>query len=143
MCFICIEDYDIDLSELNCNKCNKIKEIPKGLVNLRNLDISNTQIKEIPKELINLNNLWCDNTKIKEIPKELINLNYIYCNADYIWDKSWHKTENEINNIIPLQKFWKRNGKFIVKLPTLWKIDEYYSAKNYSPENIMKYVNLD
>jgi hypothetical protein len=53
------------------------------------------------------------------------------------------KTEDEIKKIIPLQKYWKKNGKFIINLPTLWGIAEYFSAKKYSPENILKYIELD
>jgi len=35
---------------------------------------------------------------------------------------------------------WYKHRKWI---KTLWKIAEYYMAKKYSPENILKLVNLD
>lgn len=62
---------------------------------------------------------------------------------DCYWDRSWLKTITEVKKIIKLQKFWKKNRKFIVNLPTLWKIAEYYTKKKYSAINILKYINLD
>jgi len=59
---------------------NKIKEIPKeigNLINLNYLDLSDNKIKEIPKEIGNLTNLKrldLNDNKIKEIPKEIVNL---------------------------------------------------------------------
>ena len=79
MCIICIGDYDISLTELNCSNCNSIKEIPKELVNLVYLRCYYTEIKEIPKELVNLKHISCFGTEIKEIPKELVNLTYLDC----------------------------------------------------------------
>ncbi len=152
----------VNLNGLDC--CNtQIIAIPKELINLTYLCVHNTQIKEIPKELTNLTYLFCDGTLIKEIPKEFINLKYFHCIhtqiteipkelvklkfVNYIgiiyWDRSWFKTKDEIKKIIKLQKFWKKNGKFIIKLPTLWRIAEYYTKKKYSPKNILKYVDLE
>jgi hypothetical protein len=49
------------------------------------------------------------------------------------------KTEDEIKKIISLQKYWK----LYKNLPTLWEIAEYYTKKKYSPENILKYIELE
>lgn len=132
----------VNLKQLHCSH-TQVKEIPKELVNLTEIDCDYTNIKEIPKELVNLTFLHCPNTQIKEIPKELINFTYIYYDKDCIQDKSWLKSKQEVKKIIKFQKYWKKYGKFINKLPTLWKIAEYYTEKKYSPENILKYINLE
>ena len=117
----------VNLKILYCCESIKIKEIPKELVNLTELICNYTEIKKIPKELVNLVYLDCEFTKIKKIPKELINLNNLYHNYNScVHDDSWIKTEDEINKIIKLQKFIK----LYLKLPTLWKISEYYTKKN-------------
>ena len=160
MCIICTKDYTINatkldcrdcknikeipkklvkLKDLNCNRCENIKEIPKELVNLKKLSCSNTQVKEISKELVNLKYLDCEHTQVKNIPKELVKIETIYHNDNCIQDKSWYKTSNETKKIIKLQ----RCIKLYLKLPTLWRIAEYYTQKKYSPENIMKYIDLE
>lgn len=152
----------INLKHLDC-KNTKIKEIPKELINLDYLCIHKTRIQEIPKELNKIIYLFCDETPVKEIPKELINLKYLHCIYNKVtkipkelihlkflncirkidWDKSWIKTKEEKQKIVKLQRFWKKNYKFIINLPILWKIAEYYTAKKYSPENILKYIKLE
>jgi hypothetical protein len=37
----------------------------------------------------------------------------------------------------------KRLIHWKAKLPTLWKIAEYYTARKYSPENVLLYISLD
>lgn len=132
----------IKLEELYCEG-EIVLKIPNTFINLKKLKcFDSTNIKTIPKEFVNLTKLICYNTNIKNIPKELVNLKILIKPQNCIWDKSWIKNENEIQKIIILQRFWKRNGKFIIKLPVLWKIAEYYMSKKYSPENILKYVDL-
>ena len=46
---------------------------------------------------------------------------------------------NKINEIIKIQRLFRWNKK----LPVLWKIAEYYTAKKYSPENALKYAYLN
>lgn len=133
----------INLRELNCESCRILIEIPKEFVNLTKFDCYDTKVKEIPKELINLTHLDCRYSQVKEIPKELVNLKDVKIPLDCIWDRSWIKTDNEINKINNFQIFWKKYGNYITKLPTLWKIAEYYTARKYSPENIMKYLDLE
>lgn len=48
-------------------------------------------------------------------------------------------TKLKVKKIIKLQRFIK----LYIRLPTLWKIAEYYTKKKYSPENILKYINLE
>ncbi len=154
MCILCTKSYNISLTELNCNDCQSIKKIPSILVNLTKINCDNTKIKKIPKELVNLYYIDCRKTKIKEIPKELVNLGRLDCDRTappppfnfiyyihnvVIQDKSWFKTKYEIKKIIKLQKYIK----LYLKLPTLWRIAEYYTKKKYSPENILKYINLE
>lgn len=43
------------------------------------------------------------------------------------------------NPVIKIQRYWRLRKK----IPTLWKIAEYYTSKKYSPNNILKYVNLN
>lgn len=148
-----------ELNKLTYIYCinTKIKKISKRFINLQVLKCYNTKIKEIPKELVNLWYLDCRKTKIQKIPKELINLNKLICNktdpippfylisSSYdlvIQDKSWFKTQDEIKKIAKLQKYWKLYLKLYSKSPILWKIAEYYTAKKYSPENIMKYIDI-
>ena len=133
----------VKLTELGCESCQDLEEISKKLVNLINFDCYDTKIKEIPKELINLRDLDCRYSDVKKIPKELVNLKNVKMPLDCVWDKRWIKTEDEKNKINSLQKFWKKNGNYITRLPTLWKIAEYYTKKKYSPKNILKYVDLD
>ena len=75
----------------------------------------NTGIKEIPKELVSLVEIRVNNMILK-VPKELINI-----------------------KIIKLQRYIK----LYIKLPILWKIAEYYTKKKLSPENVLKYINLE
>lgn len=42
MCIICTNEYDTNLTILNCLSCNEIKEIPKEFVNLEILHCYNT-----------------------------------------------------------------------------------------------------
>lgn len=53
-----------------------------------------------------------------------------------------------IRNLIYVSKYdqivkIQRLFRWVKKLPILWKIAEYYSAKKYKPENILKYIKLD
>ena len=140
------------IAYLRC-KNTKINNIPFTLIHLQYIELYNTKITEIPKELVNLNYINCCKTKIKTIPKELVNLTRLICDKTeaappfYLisssynlvtQDKSWFKTKHEIKKIIKLQKYWK----IYFKYPILWKIAEYYTAKKYSPKNIMKYIDL-
>ena len=104
MCIICSGDYDNSLTELDCNYCQEITEIPgtlinltylncsftkiieisNTLINLTYLDCSFTKINIIPDTLVNLDGLDCDNTKIKKIPGTLINLTELDCYINQI-----------------------------------------------------------
>lgn len=94
MCIICSEDYDINMTTLDCSKCenidtlpilpnlvklicisSSIREIPRELVKLEILDCRCcTELVSIPETLVNLKVLNCFYTNIEEIPKELIHL---------------------------------------------------------------------
>ena len=47
-----------------------------------------------------------------------------------------YRNINKINRIQNWYRFWKRQ-------PVLWRIADYYTARKYAPENILKYVSLD
>lgn len=47
--------------------------------------------------------------------------------------------EYYINPVLKIQRYWRLYKKF----PTLWKISEYYTSKKYSPNNILKYIDLN
>lgn len=69
--------------------------------------------------------------------------NIILCRNISFWHikgESIYKEQERINN--GFIKFLKLYKKYKFKL-TLWKIAEYYTKKKYSPENILKYINLD
>lgn len=159
----------INLKILSCRYTN-ISYIPKELIKLESLYCGFTNISYIPKELINLKSLSCENTHISSIPKELINLNWLYCANTEIYNIPFELynlqnivfTVDEIigNIIIPnhilIRININKNNKIRNKLKKiiykfrrikqfkiLWKIAEYYTAKKYSPNNILKYIKLD
>jgi hypothetical protein len=141
-----IREIPKELVNLECLKCgdNPIEKLPNTLTKLTYLSCYNTGIREIPKELISLVKIRVDNLKIT-IPRELINLKEVtncfvtHDGDNFTWDQSWLKTDVEIKKIIKLQRFIK----LYIKLPILWNISEYYTKKKYSPENILKYINLE
>ena len=84
MCILCDKEIDYEsIKELRI--CTKIKELSNLLINLENLDISQTYIKYIPKEFIKLKFLNCGACfELFNIPKELKNLEILYCNSTKI-----------------------------------------------------------
>jgi len=118
-----------NLEKLYCYKI-EIKEIP-NLPNLEILWCYNTNITEIPN-LPNLEKLYCHNTNITEIPN-LPNLEMLY------WDYKKCNNKQEVKELC--SKFIIKRKvlnlyRFKKKLPTLWKIAEYYTAIKYHPDNI-------
>jgi len=79
MCIICTGDCDDTLTELDCNWCSTITEIPETLTNLTTLVCSQTKITTIPETLTNLTTLSCGNTKVTTIPETLTNLTTLSC----------------------------------------------------------------
>ena len=146
----------INLQILICTN-TQIKKIPNTLINLIELYCYNTKIKNIPNTLVNLQYLCCYRTQIKLIPNTLVNLQELYCNKLTLSNKlislKYIYQLNNINNywnyinksdkhrlaFIKLQKIFRLRKLFKI----LWKIAEYYTAKKYSPENVMKFINLD
>ena len=98
----------INLRELNCIY-SEIKYIPKELINLKKLYCAHTKIKEIPKTLKKLRKLSCSYTKIKEIPKTLINLKILYC--------SYTKIKEIPKELINLQELYCCFGTKIKVIP--------------------------
>ena len=74
MCILCNNTYKIKSENLDISNCQIIAKLPKTLINVEILNISNTKITKIPKELTKLSILYCHNTQITSIPKELINI---------------------------------------------------------------------
>ncbi len=153
-----ISKYFIKLKYLNCGS-NLILELPNTLINLeflmchntqinilhknfiklKYLDCSNTFIKSIPSTYILLEQLFLYNTYISYIPKQFVLLKFVLKKNNTYWDKSWLFNINNLSKISKLQKFIRIKIKF----PILWKIAEYYTQKKYSPDNILKYIDLD
>jgi hypothetical protein len=65
-------------------------------------------------------NFYLNEIELKQFKKEFYKLNQIYY----------------VNQIIK----WYKHHK---KMKILWKIAEYYTKKKYSPENILKHIDLD
>jgi Leucine-rich repeat (LRR) protein len=128
-----------------------VLSIPKELTNLYTIDISNTLVTDIPKELVGLHSLTCFNTRIMKIPVE-IKLGEIISNVkiiEYPHKVIGYKNHGNIiiNNSVEVRetsfsKFqqWIRLRR---RMPTLWKIAEYYSARKYSPDKVLSYISLD
>jgi len=164
MCVICEGNYDINMTELNCDGCKDIKEIP-FLPNLRELFCYETKIKEIPF-LPNLYTLYCNFTEIKEIPL-LPKLCILYCYSTEIkeipllpklcilrCDIGYFNNFISINpfninpfniNHKPIKHYYKIQTlkrkllhlhRLNKKWNILWEIAEYYTAKNYHPDNL-------
>jgi Leucine-rich repeat (LRR) protein len=156
----CLECSDTHISELPkdltslyiLNAANTfISEIPRELTNLYKVDISDTLVTEIPKELTGLDSLTCFNTKVTKIPSEIY-LGELISDIkiiEYPYEIIGYKKYGNIliNNTVDFKEssFTKlqRFFRFKKKLPTLWKIAEYYTARKYSPENILLYISLD
>lgn len=120
------------LLNINSNK-NKIKQIIKSLFNdyilIKQRNISNA--KALGKVFNYINTKFINN----KIP---LNIN----NNKIILDEL-NMNNNKIIKIIKglrkLKNIYNYNSKKII----LWKIAEYYSKKKYSPDNILKYINLN
>ena len=99
---------------------NQIKEVPKEigrLINLQSLNLYNNQIKKVPKEigqLINLQSLCLDNNQIKQVPKELGVL--IHLQRLYLYNNQIKKLPKEIGQLINLHTLFLFNNQ-IKKLP--------------------------
>lgn len=64
-----------------------IKEIPNTFINLRYLDISNTNISSIPDEFVNLEILLCNNCKsLVSLPKTFTKLKKLYCSNTNLYN---------------------------------------------------------
>ena len=126
----------IKLEDINCNN-TVIKEIPAEFINLKRLYICHTDITNIPNELIKLEKLFFLYTNISTIPKKLINLTNLCVGARR--NVATIVRQKKIKNgFIQFIKLYKRYKLFI----QLWKIAEYYTAKKYHPNNILKYITL-
>jgi Leucine-rich repeat (LRR) protein len=81
MCIICTGDYDDTITELDCQVCYTITEIPDTLTNLTTLSCYGTKVMTIPDTLTNLTTLYCDGTKVTTIPDTLTNLTTLDCSC--------------------------------------------------------------
>lgn len=124
----------INLQHLCC--CNtKINYIPKELINLNTLDCNNTNVSHIPKELIKLEKLYCSSTKVNYIPRELINVRFLGIGNRFINQLECQEFINKLFVTYKLSELYKLNKK----MPTLWKIAEYYTSQKYHPDYILNY----
>lgn len=57
------------------------------------------------------------------------------------WDVLYKRIEELvlINNAVLISNWYKKYKR----IQTLWKIAEYYTSNKYSPENALKYINLE
>jgi len=128
MCVICRKGYDDNTTEIDCNKCQNVTELP-FLPNLQRLYCYNTNITVLP-EYPKLQDLWCRNTKISFIPK-YPNLQELFC-------------ANTKVTVIPeypnLQKLDCYNTQITV-LPEYPNL-QYLSCKNTNITVLPEYPNL-
>jgi len=131
---------------------NQIKEIPReifGLINLQIINFSTNKITEIPREiccLINLEEFYCRRNEITEIPKEmecLINLKKFYCQNNKIT-----KIPKEIFKMIKLEFINFATNK-ITKIPkeienliNLTELNCCFNEITEIPREIWKLINL-
>ncbi len=134
------------LEELHIINCDKIIEIP----NLTSL--SHLTVEKLPKliQIYPMENL--EKLCIIDCPKliqfmhkkpnlgncSLISLTIKDClHLRNIYTDDISKMKQYIT-IMTITKWYKYNYKTKI----LWKIAEYFSAKKYSPKNVLKYINL-
>ena len=80
------------LESLNCQKCTKLKNLPKQMNKLLFLNCSQTNIKQLPDVMNSLKYLNCDNTKITKLSSKMDNLEKLDCCNTHI---------TEISSILP------------------------------------------
>ena len=146
----CIELLQISniqrVNSLKIYNCPKVAHIPhiQGLNELHIMDCP--QVVQIPniQGLIILNIVKC--SKLTQIPN-IKGLNYLYVrdckyfkdiNADDKLKISRYLNEYKLHN-------WLKRMLFLrsARYKALWRIAEHYTKKKYSPDNALKYLNLD
>jgi Leucine-rich repeat (LRR) protein len=148
------------LKTLDCTD-TEVSTIPEDLLSLENLYCSNTLVTKIPDCLTSLKTISCVETSIQFIPNFPI-LDRLYCESgthcyssrvvigpDYFYSLGKYpgfvsfgciQVEHEyVNAFTKLRQLIH----FKAKLPTLWKIAEYYTARKYAPNNALRYISLD
>ncbi len=157
-----IPDTLTNLIDLNCSSTH-IRSIPNTLTNLVILHCEHTQISIIPSTLSNLVEIDCTATQISSIPNSLISLEYLsFGNGQQIDipiniccilnDNDDSMMHMPIDAIIDIRLKARAHDKFckLAQLykynklsPILWQIAEYYTQRKYSPDNILKYIDLE
>lgn len=148
------------LKTLDCTDTN-VYSIPGDLVSLESIFCANTFISEIPEYLTQLKTISCVETLVRFIPnfptlarlycesgthcyspRIVIGPEYFYAKGKFAGFVSFGYIQVEYKLVNAFTKL-KRLIHWKAKLPTLWKIAEYYTARKYSPENVLLYISLD
>ena len=121
MCIICTGDYDEHLTELNCDWCSEITEIPSTLTNLTTLYCSSTKVTLIPSTLTALTTLYCCSMNLVELPITLTNLTTLYCHNTNI--TALPDTFVKLKSYIyPTYRLPKYNTKALTTFQKLYKL---------------------
>jgi len=160
MCRICNNEYQSS-NTLKIYNCLHVTIIP-NIQNLNTIVILNCPKVYLISVYLELHTLWIEKCpEIITIPniKKLNTLWIVNCHklitVPYIQDLSHLRIHNcpnltninsqkkeKINQYLSIlritqwYKFWKRQR-------VLWRIANYYTARKYAPENILKYIKLD
>lgn len=140
---------------LNINNKLKIKFYSDNIKLLNNETINNALFnnnsinnKVIKINIFNNNKLIIeyDNRKYYNINREYVSI--ITFDREYVQLISEKRLYNFKQDCIELYKIQSQIKIFNLyktykKNKILWKIAEYYTAKKYSPKNILKYINLN
>lgn len=83
MCIICTNNYDINITYLDCDSCKKIKKLPQNLYKLKYLNIKNTNITELSPYYLKLIFLNISNTSVTKL-YNYSKLKKLLCNTSNI-----------------------------------------------------------
>ena len=138
-----------NLKELFLHNNNQIKDIPKEIGNLTNLqllNLSNNDIKDIPKEIGNLTDLQeldLSNNKIEEIPKEIGNLtNLLELNLNYNQIKEIPKEIGNLTNLLELYLMNNQIKEIPKEIGDLTNLQKLYLNDNQIKEIPKEIGNL-
>lgn len=100
----------------------------------------------------NEDNIFTLRNKIKNLETELnfnknktkeILENRNRCEDMYFYDAGGHFVIKTINDYINQNNYKEFQYVTCKRMKVLWRIADYYTARKYAPENILKYISLD
>jgi hypothetical protein len=110
-----LPEYLTNLEKLYAS-VSTITRVPETYVNLKTLLLYQSDVKELSPNFYKLEYLDCSKTQITSIPKEYVRLlELTYSDDKTTWDNSWYKDDDDILQIIKLQR-WYLTKKYLYKL---------------------------